>query len=361
MELGKTLEGGGCNGHRLLFAQTMKPIHPLVLKYIPEISASDREKLRAGIQSTGSLIYPIILSEDQVIDGRTRQELCAELGIEPRYEEYTGTVSIPEYILQCNLRRNLTQAQSDTMILQLGREVIPKLREEAQKAKIIGSALRGASKVPRSSVEPSKRNKGSETQKRFREIVGSTDKADAVLSVINHPDLTTAVEKKEMTLKEAHKVARNRAPNKGVRRAKVDKKPESPRLEPMKFPSYEETGFPINGTMSEQDAHHRKYGRTPLHAKVVKDMLNHEASVGGFMMAVLSVTNEAHPDALSFFASLEAMSHWVRQPEKGSDWGIDFARKAREHRAILRERLPLLVKRVEELQAMVDGSSEVQA
>jgi hypothetical protein len=320
----------------------MKPIHPLVLQYVPEISASDREKLSAGIRNTGSLIHPIILSDGQIIDGRTRQELCSELGIEPRYEEYTGELSIPEYILQCNLRRNVTAAQSDAMILMLGREVIPRMREEAKEAQIRKS-------VPRDLVGQTK-NGRSETQKRFRKLVGNTAKADAVLSVLNHQDLATAVEKKEMSLKDAHKTARSRAPKK----ARIPKQTQS-RPEPIKFPTAEETGFPINGTMAEKDAHHKKYGRTPLHPKVVKDMLNHEASVAGYVQAILSVTNGIQPDAKTLFASLEAMSNWVPQPEKGTDYGINFAGKAKKHLALLRERLPLLVKRVSELESVLNG------
>jgi hypothetical protein len=190
----------------------MKPVHPLLLQAVPEISTSDRAKLRAGIQSSGYLIYPIIVSEGQVIDGRTRQELCTELGIEPRYEEYSGTLSTPEYILQCNLRRNLTQDQTDAMILALGRAVIPQMRKEAKEAQIRKSVRRnadGQTKVRRDSVAPANRV-DNQTQKRFRKLVGSTDKADAVLSVLNHEDLASAVENKELSLKEAHKTARQR-------------------------------------------------------------------------------------------------------------------------------------------------------
>ena len=117
----------------------------------------------------------------------------------------------------------------------------------------------------------------------------------------------------------------------------------------MKFPTAEETGFPINGTLEQKFEHAKKYGRTPMHPKVVKDMLNNQAWIGDYVHALLMVTNDTHPDPQAFCSALDALLAWVPQPEKGSDYGINFAAKAKKHLALVQERLPVAIARLTEL------------
>lgn len=329
----------------------------------------DLAKLAEDIKQNG-LIEDITMTTDgKLLDGNSRWDACELAGVQPRTVTYDGDDPIGFVISKNKHRKHL-----DKSVLAMTVAALVKLKPGDNQY------------IAKGEVPFAKRNHSSKVLAEQAGIsVSAVEKARAIL---NHaaPNVVEMVKGGEVNLHIAAEAVRgtntetqatwtkddvkavgrkaiNSFPSNQVRKTvtKKSKKAEPPRFEPFRAPSAEETGFPVNGTMAEKDAHHKKYGRTPLHPKVVKDMLNHEASVAGYIQAILVITNETQPDALTFFASLEAMSQWVAQPEKGTDWGINFAGKAKKHRALLRERLPLLVKRVEELQAMVDGPSEVQA
>jgi len=177
-------------------------------------------------------------------------------------------------------------------------------------------------------------------------------KADAVLAVIKHSDLADAVEQGGMSLKQAYVAAVDR--HRGGPKVTTSTKKCAPqkKLTPwpqMKFPTHEETGFPINGTLAEKDAHHKKYGRTPMHPKEVKDMLNNAAWVEAYVGAISLVTSDSHPGAEAFCSALDQMLAWVPRPEKGDDWKINFAAKATKSLALIEQRLPVALSRLTEL------------
>jgi hypothetical protein len=202
-------------------------IHPLIQKAVPETSETDYVRLREGIRKNG-LIHPIVVSNREIIDGRTRQRICEELSIEARYEEYSGTLPIAEYILQTNLRRNLTPKQMDAMILTLGREVIPQMRKEAKQSQLGGLQQY---KAP-SDGNPS--DGSNQTQKRFRKLVGQTQRADDTISVLQHEDLAQQVESGQKSLKTAAEEARARR-----RTRRYEKKKASAHKQPI----YERKGI----------------------------------------------------------------------------------------------------------------------
>ena len=123
----------------------------------------------------------------------------------------------------------------------------------------------------------------------------------------------------------------------------------------MSFPTPEETGFPINGTLEEKDAHHKKYGRTPLHPKIVKEMLDRQSLILGYVSAILVVTNETQPNAEVFCQSIDEMLAWIPKPENGPDYGINFAAKARKHLALVKERLPRAIEQLTQLSAALES------
>lgn len=335
----------------------------------------DLAKLAEDIKQNGLLEDITMTTDGKLLDGNSRWDACELAGVQPRTVTYDGDDPISFVISKNKHRKHL-----DKSVLAMTVAELVKLRP-GRPAGRPGRPKQGDTIIPFD-----ERNYSS---KALAEQAGlSVSAVEKARAILNHaaPNVTEMVKNGEVNLHIAAEAVRgtntetqatwtkddvkavgrkaiNSFPSNQVRKTvtKKSKKAEPPRFEPFRAPSAEETGFPVNGTMAEKDAHHKKYGRTPLHPKVVKDMLNHEASVAGYIQAILVITNETQPDAMTFFASLEAMSQWVAQPEKGTDWGINFAGKAKKHRALLRERLPLLVKRVEELQAMVDGSSEVQA
>ena len=79
----------------------------------PEIKGDDYKKLLSDIQKNGyDETLPIIVFEEDIIDGWQRYKICEELGIEPAYKEFQGTaIEAAKFILRTNRRRNLTSSQ----------------------------------------------------------------------------------------------------------------------------------------------------------------------------------------------------------------------------------------------------------
>ena len=85
------------------------PFHPLA-DLFPLIEGHEFEELVASIRDHG-LRDAITLCDGSILDGRNRYRACQEAGIEPRFEEFTGT-DIHAFVADKNLhRRNLTASQ----------------------------------------------------------------------------------------------------------------------------------------------------------------------------------------------------------------------------------------------------------
>jgi len=94
----------------------------------PLIEGEELEQLKIDIKEHG-LLQPIVLFEDQILDGRNRYIACKDLDIEPKFEEYKGTKPL-EYVISGNLkRRHLTPDQRAVLSL----NILPMLEEEAKK------------------------------------------------------------------------------------------------------------------------------------------------------------------------------------------------------------------------------------
>lgn len=92
-------------------------IHPLA-ELIPPMGDEDYAALRGSIREKGQQL-PIILFEDQILDGRHRQKVCDELAIQPKYELYEGD-DPAGYVISLNLeRRHLTTGQRAAAALAL--------------------------------------------------------------------------------------------------------------------------------------------------------------------------------------------------------------------------------------------------
>ena len=84
-------------------------------------------KLCTDIKKYG-LLEPITIWDGKIIDGRHRAMACQELGIEPKYVEYTGDDPV-SFVLSKNLhRRHLTQSQLAMLVNTL--ENLPKGRPD---------------------------------------------------------------------------------------------------------------------------------------------------------------------------------------------------------------------------------------
>jgi ParB-like chromosome segregation protein Spo0J len=88
-----------------------KPLHPLCQAF-PAMDDEAFEQLRDDIAVNGQR-NPILLYEDQILDGRHRLQACLVLGIEPRFQTFTGTwEQAKAAVCSENLhRRHLTTSQ----------------------------------------------------------------------------------------------------------------------------------------------------------------------------------------------------------------------------------------------------------
>lgn len=90
---------------RKLKAHKFSNIFPLMEK-------KDYENLKKDIQENGyDKKRPIILYEEEILDGRNRYNVCEELNIEPSFDEYKGDNPL-YYVVSNNLnRRHLNESQ----------------------------------------------------------------------------------------------------------------------------------------------------------------------------------------------------------------------------------------------------------
>lgn len=96
----------------------MYKIHKLSLVF-PDMSAEEYQTLKYDIQNNGyDKRYPVILYENQILDGRHRFKACQELKIKPIFEEYNGNDPLG-LVVRSNKRRNLTVGQWAAINLEL--------------------------------------------------------------------------------------------------------------------------------------------------------------------------------------------------------------------------------------------------
>ncbi|CAB5555535.1 ParB/RepB/Spo0J family partition protein [Stutzerimonas stutzeri] len=96
---------------------TAYPYHPYS-NIFPLISGEEYVALREDIKASGQR-EPIVLHEGMILDGRNRYRCCNELGIEPVFEQYTGSDPL-HYVLSLNLyRRQLSTAQKALIAAEL--------------------------------------------------------------------------------------------------------------------------------------------------------------------------------------------------------------------------------------------------
>jgi ParB-like chromosome segregation protein Spo0J len=86
------------------------PPHPLA-ELFPPMTGADFDALVADVQQNG-LLDPIVLYDNQILDGRHRYRACQQLGVEPITVEWTGPGTPEAFVISKNLhRRQLTESQ----------------------------------------------------------------------------------------------------------------------------------------------------------------------------------------------------------------------------------------------------------
>ena len=321
---------------------------------LPPLTVQERDALKRHIDINGQLT-PIILYEGKILAGWHRELILRELGIEPKY--VTPPISDPySYVLdEDHGRRNLS-AQKRAMLA-------------ARLHKLQHGSNQYVHKVESTIVSSTFKNTREGMAKAAKISLGGIDRAKCILS--NGTDeVVKAADEEKILLHHGEEICKlpkdqqatalqeaieHKRTQKNLTNPKKSKKRGSkmihlpPPIGPVKFAITAEDGFPVNGTTQERDAYYQKYGRTPLFAKDVKDIMNQEAAADTYAHAILHLTNDQHPSAEVFFAAIDAMLAWVPKPEKGSGWETNYAARARKHLEMLEERLPKALLRVAEL------------
>jgi hypothetical protein len=320
----------------------------------PQLTETEKELLRGQLLAPGPK-SKVILFDGKILDGWHQYLISKELGIECEFEEVTPEDPITFAIQRNEGRRQLTTTAKAKIVDKLA---------ACKWGGGRGNQYTGG-KSPTGSLPnlSTKLKVGATTVGKLR-IVNRNKEAD--------PEIAEAVDKEEITIDAGYEVQRlpkeKQAEALAVAKKKTgashtgkrEKKTPSPkRLEPvrpsgiLRHPTVEETGFPVNGTMAEQDAHHRKYGRTPLYPKAIADMLKASEIVSGYVGAIQMASSDSHPSLEHFFSSVDAMLAWIPDRQKGEHWGTNFAGKAKKQLSILEERLPIFLGRLSKLEEIL--------
>ena len=342
----------------------MKPeLHPACAQW-PKLSQKELGELAEDIKRQGQLEDITLMPDGSLLDGSNRWDACELASVQPRTVTYEGNDPVGFSISKNKQRRHLDSNRL-AMIMARLHHLARGTNQYQTKMDPVGNGTHN------SVTELSKQSGVSESTIGFAKRVVK-EAAPHIVQMVDNGEVTArvaaeaingvpkdeqAIWKKEDVQKEGRKKI-NAYPSNQKRKA-VTKKAIPLRPPTIKFPTAEETGFPVNGTFEEKDAFYRKYGRTPLHPKEVKDMSNNANWVNGYVTAILTVSNDHHPSPEAFFGAIDAMLGWVPKPEKGVDWGINFAVKAKKQLALLAERLPLALDRLTKLSEAWKGRQEV--
>ena len=133
----------------------MMDIHPFA-NIFPLLDGEPFEQLVEDIEAQG-LREPILLYDGKILDGRNRYFACAQLGIEPRFEDSSASCdeeAFRESISRNLHRRHLTASQR----AMIGAEILPMFEELAKKRQVRSGVEFGrGGKVVANLPEPSSR------------------------------------------------------------------------------------------------------------------------------------------------------------------------------------------------------------
>ncbi len=127
-------------------------IHPLAAIF-PMMHGQDFDDFKGDIEVNG-LHEPIVVHEDQVLDGRNRLRACRELGIDPTFVDWDGKGSILSFILSRNVqRRHMTEGQRVVTAARLAKLSRGRPAKKAQIQAITQETAADLFKVSRATVQ----------------------------------------------------------------------------------------------------------------------------------------------------------------------------------------------------------------
>lgn len=107
------------------------------LNIYPEMQAEEFNRLREDIFANGyDPKNPIILFEGQIIDGWNRYRACIALGVEPKFQTFTGSeIDAMQIVIRTNNRRDLTSSQRAAIAVE-AEDLIALLKAKAKERQV---------------------------------------------------------------------------------------------------------------------------------------------------------------------------------------------------------------------------------
>jgi hypothetical protein len=86
--------------------------HHSIANIWPLMEDNEFDALKEDINKTGKLLYPIVLFENKILDGRNRYNACRDVAVKPDFVELPAGTDPIAYVLSANeQRRHMSQSQ----------------------------------------------------------------------------------------------------------------------------------------------------------------------------------------------------------------------------------------------------------
>jgi hypothetical protein len=175
---------------------TQYSYHPACLLF-PQVGKEELQEMADDIKENG-LQNPIVLCDNQILDGRNRYLACEIADVEPRFVEWDGAGSPVEWVVSENLvRRHLTSSQRAV----IAHDLLPLLEEEARERQ------RDAGRLAKKLADHKTNGKASQVAAR----IAKTNSAyvEVVKSIgAKAPELLDRVRSGSITVPDAKKLAK---------------------------------------------------------------------------------------------------------------------------------------------------------
>lgn len=339
----------------------MRPELHIACAAFPALPEEDLAALAADIRAKG-LLEPITLTPDGLLlDGRCRWDACERVGIEPRTVVYDGDDPIGFVASKNRHRRHLSKSQMAMIVARLA--TLHNGSNQYQKVGSFGEAthvnktrtdLAKQSGLSESTIGFAKRVLNQGAPNIIAMVDGGQVRSTVAAEAIKQCDRAT---QSTWTVDDVKKIGKAVIDNYPANRPKSSPAKSKPRpmINPpylkMEWPTKEELDYPKEGSsVQEFDAFFAKYGRTPLHPKAIKEMLDADSLTSRLANAVRTMTHSSHPDPEQFFAYLDHLATHRRESDKTNGAQLDFAAKGRATLAMLEAALPKALDLLHELQ-----------
>jgi len=163
----------------------------------PMMQDIEYKQLCADIKANG-LLEPIVMYENQILDGRNRYEACIEGGVEPQYRQWNGKGNVIDFVVSMNLnRRHLDSGQKAMCALKA-----EKLLGVQAKARQLAALKQGDSAPVAVNLQQREKGRAAEQAAKMFNVSASSVYHAKKLKA-NAPDLAQKVRAGEITLNKA--------------------------------------------------------------------------------------------------------------------------------------------------------------